>query len=282
MQSRSESRPPLPTLVLAVASAVILVAVVANASTSISNRTAYSQELDLISHMAQEGDAGAQLQLGLAYRDGRYGLEPDAKTERHWLAEAARRGNGYAADILANSYAKDEGGAANSEQAEHWWEVAARDGNADAQTHVGQYLLAQGLDKRASDWLRRAASRGDEGACTELTKLYRKALVSPVDLRCGENPVAALGERLDSTGLKTLFTVWNTVELASPDQQSAATLLRRADRGDPVAEYQLALHFRDGAWAVRRDPEQAARWFRRAAADGNPLAINELARKSEH
>jgi uncharacterized protein len=279
MQYRSESRLPLPILVVAVASAVILIAVVANASTGTPVRTSGSQELELISHLAHEGDAGAQLQLGLAYRDGRYGLEHDAKSERYWLAEAARRGNGYAADVLANSYTK--GDAMNSEQAEHWWEVAAQDGNADAQTHLGQYLLSQGLDREASAWLRRAASRGDDAACTELTKLYRKALVSPADLRCGDNSVAALGERLDSTGLKTLFAVWNTVELASPGQQSASTLLQRAKKGNPIAEYQLALHFRDGAWAVKRDPKQADLWFHRAAADGNPLAISELAKTSE-
>jgi TPR repeat protein len=279
MQHPPESKLPLSTLVIGVASAVILVAMVANASTA--HRTNSNRELDWISHLAHDGDAGAQLQLGLAYRDGRYGLEPDAKTGRYWLSEAARHGNDYAADLLANTYAKGEGGAPDSHQAVRWWEVAAREGNADAQTHLGQYLLSQGREDEASNWLRRAANRGDDAAHAELTKLYRKALVSPVDLRRGENSLAVLGERLDSAGLKTLSAVWNTVELSLPNQQSATTLLQRANQGDPLAEYQLALHFRDGAWAVKQDPEQADLWFHRAASDGNPLAISALARKSE-
>lgn len=278
MQHRPESK--LPTaLLVGTAGMVIFIAVAANASSSHSNRS--SREIDWISHLAHEGDAGAQLQLGLAYRDGRYGLHVDAKTGRYWLAEAARHGNSYAADLLANDFAEKEGGTPDSKQAVQWWQVAAREGNADAQTHLGLYLLSQGREHEASVWLRRAASRGDDVAHMELTKLYRKALISPIDLRRGENSLAALGERLDSEGLKTLFAVWDTIEMGSPNQQYAATLQQRAEQGDPLAEYQLALHFRDGAWAVKRDPEQADLWFRRAADDGNPLAISALSRKSE-
>ncbi len=278
MQHRPQNK--LPTaLLVGTAGVVIFIAVAANASSVHTSRS--SREIDWISHLAHEGDAGAQLQLGLAYRDGRYGLQVDAQTGHYWLAEAARHGNSYAADLLANDYAGKVGGVPDTSQALQWWEVAAREGNADAQTHLGQYLLSQGREAEASAWLRRAASRGDDVARRELPKLYRKALVSPTDLRRGENSLAALGERLDSEGLKTLFAVWNTIEMGSPNQQYAATLLQRAEQGDPLAEYQLALHFRDGAWAVKQDPEQAERWFRRAAADGNPLAVSALTGKSE-
>jgi TPR repeat protein len=278
MQHRPKSK--LPTaLLVGTAGMVIFIAVAANASSSHTNRS--SREIDWISHLAHEGDAGAQLQLGLAYRDGRYGLQVDTQTGRYWLTEAARHGNSYAADLLANDYAGEKADTPDSNRAVQWWEVAAREGNADAQTHLGLYLLSRGREHEASNWLRRAASRGDDAARRELATLYRKALISPTDLRRGENSLAALGERLDSEGLKTLFAVWNTIEMGSPNQQYAATLLRRAEQGDPLAEYQLALHFRDGAWAVTQDPEQADLWFRRAAAAGNPLALSALTRKSE-
>jgi hypothetical protein len=37
----------------------------------------------------------------------------------------------------------------------------------------------------------------------------------------------------------------------------AAKLTALADKGDSLAEYQLGLHFRDGAWMVKRDPVQS-------------------------
>ncbi|MBI5041207.1 MAG: sel1 repeat family protein [Gammaproteobacteria bacterium] len=55
------------------------------------------QEIAWLSQLAANGDAGAQLQLGLAYREGRYGLKADEKTGSYWLAQAAHNGQSYPA-----------------------------------------------------------------------------------------------------------------------------------------------------------------------------------------
>ena len=70
---------------------------------------ATSREVDWLSQLAHAGNDGAQLQLGLAYREGRYGLQVDAKTGLYWLTAAAKQENGYAADLVANAYATGEG-----------------------------------------------------------------------------------------------------------------------------------------------------------------------------
>jgi TPR repeat protein len=37
------------------------------------------------------------------------------------------------------------------------------------------------------------------------------------------------------------------------------------------------MRYRDGAWSVNRDPDKASYWLKRAAAAGNPLAVQALA-----
>ena len=175
------------------------------------------QEADWLSRLAQSGDSGAELQLALAYRDGRYGLQPDPKTGLYWLQQAAQAGNAYAADLVGNAYARGQGTAADPAEARHWWQIAAAGGNVDARHHLGDF---------APDGLQSA-----------------------------------------------LDVVTGKAEL----DQSGPALQRRAEAGDPVAEYQLAMRYRDGAWGVTRNPELSRQWLERAAADGNPVARKTLA-----
>lgn len=235
------------------------------------------REVAWLNHLADDGDSGAQLQLGLAYRDGRYGLDPDPRAGLHWLIAAGRGGNAYAADAVANAYASGQGAPRDSQQARHWWQLAAAGGNADAQAKLGEALLAQGNRDQAVAWLREAADRGDTRAHSDLTRLYRETGLPDADLHRGDNRLAALGERLDSTGLKAIFTAWRTLEAGSPEVQSVGALVTRAQQGDPVAEYQLAMRYRDGAWVVTRDPQQAMAWLQRSAAAGNRVAADTLA-----
>lgn len=235
------------------------------------------QELDWLSRLANQGDAGAQLQLGLAYREGRYGLEPDPRTGLHWLTAAAKGGDAYAADVAANAYAAGQGSPRNLAQARHWWQVAADGGNADAQRHLGELYLEGHQVQQAEPWLRKAADRGDLRAHDDLVQLYRQQEAPASDLHRGENPINALDARMDAAGLKFLLAAWHTVKAGSSLTYSADALKARARQGDPVAEYQLGMRYLDGAWAVEADPQQARRWLQRAAADGNPIAAQTLA-----
>jgi hypothetical protein len=271
---------PLKATVTALAGVGMLLTLAAAAGSGGAEEVAH-QEADLLRELATNGDAGAQLQLGLAYRDGRDGLTADAATGLHWLDESARQGNAYAADRAANAYAQGEGTQPDMQQAMHWWQVAAQGGNADAQRHLGRQLLAQGRTDAALRWLRRAADSGDAGAHDELVQLYRRSLAPEDDLRRGRSAVAALGVRLNEPSLETFSAVLDTVERSSTEQQSAATLIALADQGDPSAEYQLGLHYRNGDWAVRRDPRSSECWLERAAADGNRLALDAVGSPSE-
>jgi hypothetical protein len=107
-------------------------------------------ELDWLSQLANNGDAGAQLQLGLAYRDGRYGLTPDAKTGLYWLKQSANAGNAYAEDAIGSAYAKGQGTARDEKQAEQWWRKAIKDGNPNARMHLADALIKSGQTREGN------------------------------------------------------------------------------------------------------------------------------------
>jgi hypothetical protein len=89
---------------------------------------------------ADQGDAGAQLNLGLCYDNGR-GVERDPV------------------------------------KAAEWYRKAADQGNADAQVNLGVCCAkGDGVERdlaKAAAWFRKAADQGDEGAKAALAKLER-------------------------------------------------------------------------------------------------------------
>ena len=58
--------------------------------------------------------------------------------------------------------------------------------------------------------------------------------------------------------------------------QAIELLKRAAQQGDPLAMYNLALHYKDGTNDVKRDVAQAAEWFAKAAESGSVSAMVEL------
>lgn len=158
---------------------------------------------------ATAGEPSAQLLLGLAYRDGRYGLPRDPATARIWLRRAADAGNGYAASALG-----DLGGVGT----ERLHRLPAIAGSTPAADHPALWRLNGFVDTA-----------------------YR------------------LFERLDPAG------------------QAADTLKRRATDGDAIAQFQLAMRYRDGAMGLDRDTQRELYWLRRSADRGNAVAMDALA-----
>jgi TPR repeat protein len=169
-----------------------------------------SQELAWLNRLAAANNPDAQLQLGLAYREGRYGLAPDARTGQYWLEKAARNGEQYAVDLLA-----------------------------------GHPTTKAGADEAA-----------------------RIPVTSRLD---------TIAAQIKSPMLVTISALWRILGLGLTGSQSSDALQQRAQSGDPAAEFQLGMRYRDGAWSVNRDPDKASYWLKRAADAGNPLAVKALA-----
>jgi TPR repeat protein len=239
------------------AAGLLALAMVPHHSTDAADRAQLTQQ-------AAAGSPHAELLLGLAYRDGRYGLKKDAGAAARWLDRAAQAGDAYASALLGDAYAKGTGVAKDEGTAEHWWRLAADAGNAHGATQLGLALDARAVTASDHDqahaWLERGAALGDATA--------RQALgidvAPPADQFRGDSHsiTAGIGELLQS---------------ADPAAQSLASLRQRAVNGDSVAQYQLAMRYRDGSWGVDANPELALRWLEQAAKLGNPVAMESLA-----
>lgn len=249
----------------------VLLAVAASQSATVQP----AQEAAWLSHLAKSGDAGAQLQLGLAYRNGRYGLTPDNQTSLRWLTQAADNGEAYAADLAGTAYADGQGTKRDLTAARHWWTLAARGGNAHAARRLGENLAS--VDPtQASDWLERAATQGNRQAEQDLHTLYSRHAVPARDLELGKDRLGVVAAQLGSPTLKIIAASRNLLRQSTAATQTADTLVHDAQAGDPTAEFQLGLRYRDGAWNVNRDTARAEYWLQRAATDGNRLAARAL------
>ncbi len=98
------------------------------------------EEIAAIANAAERGNQGAQLLLGLIYREGR-GVPRDAAKALYWLEQAARERQPYAAYALGQMYAAGEGTARDTAKAIDWWRVAADEGFAPAQLELGRAYL---------------------------------------------------------------------------------------------------------------------------------------------
>jgi len=147
----TETSPEKPTwlrwLPLGILVAIVLACVIAGTPNQARD------ELDWISRLANNGDAGAQLQLGLAYRDGRYGLTPDAKIALYWLKQSATGGNAYAEDAIGSAYANGQGTEKNTQLAEQWYRKAIKDGDASARVQLADMLIRAGQTSEGNQLL---------------------------------------------------------------------------------------------------------------------------------
>lgn len=117
--------------------------------------------------LAREGDAQAQLTLGMMYGSGKGAPIDEAKALR-WFQIAAKGGDRTAQAVLGNFYLSRDAGPQDVVEARKWLELSAQGGEVAAQTTLG-ILLAKGqggpVDKMgAYVWFSLAAKGGDKEA----------------------------------------------------------------------------------------------------------------------
>lgn len=211
---------------------------------------------------ALNGEPAAELQLALDYRDGRLGLPVDHQAAVQWLRRAAHAGAADAEALLGDAYDQGDGVDRNAAKAQHWWQQAVQAGNHHAEAELGAALLASPVPAQQMEgrrMLNRAAAQGDSQA--------RQLL--------GVDQPTAGDEQNGNPGI--LARLSGLFDRATESGQSVDSLKARALAGDNVAQYQLAMHYRDGAWGVEADPKQALGWLKMSAGHGNPVAMATLA-----
>ncbi|MFN0313610.1 MAG: tetratricopeptide repeat protein [Burkholderiales bacterium] len=103
-----------------------------------------SAGMDEVASRARAGEAEAQYQLGMAYRNG-WGTKPDALAAVIWLREAADQGHARAQHVLGSMYEAGEGVPVSLEKARAWYTKSADSGFAEAQRSLAR-LTRQGSD----------------------------------------------------------------------------------------------------------------------------------------
>ena len=112
---------------------------------------------------ADQGDTDACLCIGgILYERGDY-----AGAEGYFMT-AALKGDVKAAYNLGLMYSEGSLGEADPEKAEEWFESAATDGFAYAQTSLAGILYSKGDIEGAAGWYRRAADQGEPTAMYNL------------------------------------------------------------------------------------------------------------------
>ena len=100
---------------------------------------AEDQEIEQLRNAAEQGDAGAQADLGLKYAEGE-GVPEDDQEAVRWFRKAAEQGAAMAQHNLGVMYSKGEGVLENYVKAYAWLNLAAAQGDESA--------------VRIKDWLR--------------------------------------------------------------------------------------------------------------------------------
>jgi TPR repeat protein len=218
---------------------------------------------------AQQGNADAQFNLGIAYDDG-VGVPKDSAEAAKWVRKAAEQGNADAQDELGRMYVLGDGVLKDYAEAARWYRKAAEQGSANAQFELGEFYY-EGVYNVAKDpveatkWYRMAAAnaaKGNEVAYSRLAAIYES--------------------EADSTEAIKLFR-----EAAQRGYVTTEFLAIRekAEKGDPEAEWKLGQIFgenqasRDAGPGVPMDQDISAKWYRKAAEQGFAQAQCDLAIK---
>lgn len=134
--------------------------------------SSYVSAIDFTStkHMADQGDAIAQFNLGRMYFIGD-GVSQNYQEAATWFSKAAEQGVVEAQFNLGSMYNNGVGVVENDQEAVKWYRKAAEQGNAKAQFKLGSMYDknadSQGVlddDQEAVKWYRKAAEQGHEKA----------------------------------------------------------------------------------------------------------------------
>ncbi|MCK9115616.1 sel1 repeat family protein [Haemophilus influenzae] len=140
----------------------------------------YQTTFKFLLPLAEQGNAEAQLMLGVMYARG-IGVKQDDFEAVKWYRQAAEQGYAEAKFNLGHMYSKGRGVKQDDFEAVNWYRKAAEQGDADAQAILGfLYLLGErGVQVNkslAKEWFGKACDNGNQNGCEYYGKLNRGEL----------------------------------------------------------------------------------------------------------
>ena len=215
---------------------------------------------------AMKNHPNAMLNLYGYYRD-----HSADKTANYWLKKLAEQGVAEAQDAYANTLHKDK----KYEEAVQWYEKAAKQGLAVAQTHLVEcYVHGIGVSVDyavAKQWCEKAVAQdycvaqyfmAEYFIRREQYELYKKAAEQGYD------------EAQNAVG-RFLKEGWGGI---TKNEAVAVEWFRKAaEQGFSEAQYNLAVCLENGE-GCRENRVEAVDWYRKAAEQGYEIAIKSIKR----
>jgi uncharacterized protein len=135
----------------------------------------FARALELLAPLAEQGNAVAQLKLGIIYSRGKVG-SPDHVAALGWFTKAAERGQAEAQFELGRMYRDGLGARANGKAAAYWFERAAEKAASRAINALGELYLGHPDVPRdsaaARRWFLCGAELGNSASMYNLGVLY--------------------------------------------------------------------------------------------------------------
>ena len=107
-------------------------------------RKDYNEAVRLYRLSAEQGNAGAQYNLGLMYDNGK-GIEQNYKEAMKWYQLAAGQGNSFGQNSVGGLYANGQGVLQDYKEAMKWFKLAADQGNEQAKKN---FEIVKNLEKQ--------------------------------------------------------------------------------------------------------------------------------------
>ncbi len=144
-------------------------------------RAFINRDVEHLKILAEQGDAGAQYQLGYALSCGE-SAEEDCKLAMYWFMQAALQGHPKGLWKVGCSYEHE-----HPKQAVIWYRKSAEAGYSAAQWWLGvKYQRGEGVEQdiqQALYWHQKAAEQGEACACESLGKMYETGECVEQDLQ---------------------------------------------------------------------------------------------------
>jgi TPR repeat protein len=230
-----------------------------------------SPKVDWMQWAADWGLAEAQFEIGLRYMQGK-GVPLDAQSARQWYARAAERNYAPALCNLATMELQGTGGPADVQAAGVHFQGAAEAGFPQGSFGMGEAFRLQGNYPEAAAGYEQAAVAGFAEADFWLGCMASQALGQPRDeaKAAGHFVKAAEGGHLLSQAIAADLLRRGAGVAADPEAaakwEKATDELTNADLVATIGSVYLEGRL------VQRDFPRALRYFRIAAAQGQPVA----------
>lgn len=165
-----------------------------------------TQEIDALIAKAKGGDARAQVDLAVRYRDGKEVPKDDA-TAMQWAHRAADAGNADAMDFVGFAYLRGAVVTRNPDIAFAYFKASAQE-SAQAAFNLGQcYFGAQGTEQdipKALEFWKSAAERGHGRAASSAAMVYLSGEGTAADSVHARQLAERAAELNDPSGLVVL------------------------------------------------------------------------------